>query len=64
MIALQKQKPKSIQFLPSLNEFFVSLTLKGPITTAADDKFCNIFLNFRKVRYDIPRESSANRRLS
>ena len=24
------------------------LTLKRPITTAADNKFCNIFLNFRK----------------
>ena len=24
------------------------LTLKAPITTAADDKFCNIFPNFRK----------------
>ena len=27
---------------------FDNLTLKAPITTAADDKFCNIFLNFRK----------------
>ena len=25
-----------------------SLTLKAPITTAADDKFCDIFPNFRK----------------
>ena len=24
------------------------LTLKAPITTAADDKFCDIFPNFRK----------------
>ena len=24
------------------------LTLNGPITTAADDKFCDIFPNFRK----------------
>ena len=24
------------------------LTLKAPITTAADDKFCDIFANFRK----------------
>ena len=24
------------------------LTLKAPITTAADDKFYNIFLNYRK----------------
>ena len=24
------------------------LTLKAPITTAADDKFCKIFPNFRK----------------
>ena len=29
------------------------LTLKAPITTAADDKFCDIFPNFRKVRYNI-----------
>ena len=28
--------------------WFFTLTLKAPITTAADDKFCNIFLNFRK----------------
>ena len=25
-----------------------SLTLKAPITTAADDKFCDIFPNFEK----------------
>ena len=25
-----------------------ALTLKAPITTAADDKFCDIFLNFQK----------------
>ena len=25
-----------------------ALTLKAPITTAADDSFCNIFPNFRK----------------
>ena len=24
------------------------LTLKAPVTTAAEDKFCDIFLNFRK----------------
>ena len=24
------------------------LTLKAPITTAADDKFCDIFPNFQK----------------
>ena len=30
------------------------LTLKAPITTAADDKFCEIFPNFRKkIRYMI-----------
>ena len=30
------------------------LTLKAPITTAADDKFCNIFPNFSKeIRNDI-----------
>ena len=26
----------------------ILLTLKTPITTAADDKFCNIFANFRE----------------
>ena len=26
------------------------LTLKAPITTAADDKFCDIFSNFRKIK--------------
>ena len=30
------------------------LTLKSPITTAADDKFCDIYPNFQqKIRYDI-----------
>ena len=28
--------------------FFIFLNLKAPITTAADDKFCDIFLNFRQ----------------
>ena len=41
------------------------LTLKAPITNAADDKFCNIFPNFRKkIRYDVSWESSASRRFS
>ena len=31
-----------------------SLTLKVPITTAAEDKFCNIYSKFsKKIRYDI-----------
>ena len=30
-----------------------SLTLKAPITTAADDKFCNIFPSSEEIRYDI-----------
>ena len=30
------------------------LTLKAPITTAAEDKFFDIFLDFqKKIRYDI-----------
>ena len=42
-----------------------SVTLKAPITTAADDKFCDIFPNFRKkIRYDIVWESSASSRFS
>ena len=33
---------------------FSLLTLKGPITTAADDKFCDIFPSFKKkIRNDI-----------
>ena len=31
-----------------LNFVWSELTLKEPITTAADDKFCDIFSNFRK----------------
>ena len=35
-------------------KFIFLLTLKAPITTAADDKFFNIFPNFRKkIRYEI-----------
>ena len=33
---------------PFIGEFFLSLTLKAPITTAVDDKFCHIFPNLRK----------------
>ena len=40
------------------------LTLKAPITTAADDKFCDIFPYFQKIRYGISLESSASRRES
>ena len=29
---------------------FIYLTLKASITTAANDKFCNIFLNFQKKK--------------
>ena len=29
-----------------------------PITTAADGNFCNIFLNFQKIRYDTGRRFS------
>ena len=29
------------------------LTLKSPIMAAADDKYCNIFPNIRKKRYDV-----------
>ena len=39
---------------------FCHLTLIAAITTAADDKFCDIFPNFqKKIRYDISWESSA-----
>ena len=42
------------------------LTLKVPITTAADDKFCEIFPNLKnkQTRYGISWESSASRRFS
>ena len=29
------------------------ITLKTPIITAADDKFCNLFPNFSKKKYDV-----------
>ena len=38
----------------------IILTLKAPITTAVDDKFCNIFLNFRKIWYEGDPRSNAN----
>ena len=38
---------RSHEKLPSGNNFYL-LTLKAPITTAADDKFFDIFPNFRK----------------
>ena len=39
------------------NENIPLLVLKAPITTAADDKVCNIFSNFqKKIRYDITRK--------
>ena len=43
---------------------YKGLTLKVPITTAADDNFCDIFPSFRQIRYDISWESSASRRFS
>ena len=33
--------------------FVIHLILKVPITTAADNKFYDIFLNFRQIRYGI-----------
>ena len=32
----------------SLKKSLKELTLKEPFTTAADNKFCDIFLNFQK----------------
>ena len=41
------------------------LTLKAPVTAAADDKFFDIFSNFRKkIRHEITYESSASRQIS
>ena len=42
----------------------LSLTLKAPITTAADDKFWYISQFSTKIRYDITWELSASRRYS
>ena len=36
-----------MQFFVEIKEKIL-LTLKAPITTATDDKFCDIFLNFQK----------------
>ena len=44
---LLKQKVMHMKLL-SGHVWYVSLTLKVPITTAADGKFCHIFPNFRK----------------
>ena len=37
-----------------------TLTLKGPIKTAADDKFCDIFPNFRQNQEMILHENPAD----
>ena len=42
-VDLKRREEKSKQTQPP-----VLLTLKAPIKTAADDKFCDIFHNFRK----------------
>ena len=34
------------------------LVYKAPLRTAKDDVFCNIFPNFRKIRFDISLELS------
>ena len=34
---------------PKLPLAFDGLTLKAPITTSAEDKFCDIFPNFQKI---------------
>ena len=48
-----------------LNCLQMLLTLKAPITTAADDKFCDKFSQFSTtIRYDITWESSVSRRFS
>ena len=45
---LQLKTPFSLENLVYLKLFYKHLTLKAPITTAADDKFCNIFPSFRQ----------------
>ena len=43
-----------------LNKMYISLTLKAPITTGADDILKYIFFNFsKKISLDISCESSA-----
>ena len=41
-----QETEEKINSMPPLGENM--LTLKAPITTAADNKFCNIFPNFRQ----------------
>ena len=41
-------KHKSHKILLPTCDDLKNLTLKAPITTAADDKFCEIFPNFQK----------------
>ena len=40
-------------FVPITEVISLPLTLKVPVTTAADDNFCDIFLNLKKLGYDI-----------
>ena len=45
--------------------FKLSLTIKASITTAADDKFCSIFLSLGENRtFDVPGDLSAGRGFS
>ena len=46
--ASSKGSGESAKTRPSLRCSLIQLTLKAPITTAADDKFCNTFPNFRQ----------------
>ena len=41
---------KSVKENASFQGYNVSLSLKAPIKTAADNKFCNILPNFRKKK--------------
>ena len=44
---LPKLNNANMSVLTSPNDYVQILNLKAPITTAADDKFCDIFPNFR-----------------
>ena len=55
---LEVKKHLHQPFLDKLTSLAL-LTLKAPITTAADDQFCDIFPNFQINQYDISWELSA-----
>ena len=64
MVRSTRRMPFIRESRPSKFTYSLTLTLKMPITSAADDKFVNIFLNFRENKFAISCESSASRRFT